>query len=117
MHFIEYSRAKKSKSPQRELIVFFAIGNNSNSFFHLETIISSHDVLLVISMKESEPISHKNTQFKANYPLDDAFFILETTMVVIISFFTEEMILTFSQGPCQTSLKSQFYNDLFRLQS
>ena len=28
-------------------------------------------------MKESEPISHKNPQFKANYPLDDACFILD----------------------------------------
>ena len=28
-------------------------------------------------MKESEPISHKDPQFKANYPLDDACFILD----------------------------------------
>ena len=27
--------------------------------------------------QESEPISHKNPQFKANYPLDDACFILD----------------------------------------
>ena len=58
-------------------IVFFAIGNNSTSFFYLETIISSRDVLLVISMKESEPISHKNPRFKEKYPLDDACFILD----------------------------------------
>ena len=44
-------------------MVFFSIGNNSTSFFYLETIISSHGVLLVISMKESEPISDKNPQF------------------------------------------------------
>ena len=36
-------------------MVFFTIGNNSTSFFYLETIIASHGVLLVISMKESEP--------------------------------------------------------------
>ena len=44
-------------------MVFFTIGNNSTGFFYLETIISSHGVLLVISMKESELISHKNPQF------------------------------------------------------
>ena len=40
-------------------------------------IISSHGVLLVTSMKKSELISHKNPQFKANYLLDDACFILD----------------------------------------
>ena len=44
-------------------MVFFSIGNNSTSFFYLGTIISSHGVLLAISMKESEPISDKNPQF------------------------------------------------------
>ena len=44
-------------------MVFFSIGNNYTSFFYLETIISSYGVLLVISMKESEPISDKNPRF------------------------------------------------------
>ena len=61
----------------KKIIVFIAIGNNSTSFFYLESIISSHGVLLVILMKESEPIFHRNPQFNVNYPLDDACFILD----------------------------------------
>ena len=44
---------------------------------------------------------------------------LQTTMVVISSFFTDQMNSIFSHypGPCKTSLKSQFYNDKFRMRS
>ena len=51
---------------------------------------------------KSEPISHKNPQFKANYLPDDACFILETTVVVTVSFVTEQMTLIFSH--CTGSL-------------
>ena len=55
-------------------MVFFSIGDNSTSFFYLETIISSHGVLLVIPMKESEPISDKTLSFKVQM---ECFFIAE----------------------------------------
>ena len=56
-------------------------------------------------MKESEPISHKDPQFKANYPLDDACFILDYCGL-IINFVTEQMTSIFSH--CTGSLLDFF---------
>ena len=78
------------------------VKNKQESCILLSTVGQKSQNMVV----ESDPISHKNTLFKANYPLDDACFILETTMVVIISFFTEQMILIFSH--CTGSLPDFF---------
>ena len=54
-------------------------------------------------MKESEPISHKNPQFKPDYPLDDVCFILD---YFGCNKFTDEMTSIF--GHCPGSLPDFF---------
>ena len=94
-------------SSTTKFIIFIAIGSNVTSLFYSETIISPNDVLFVISIKKVNLFLQKKKikQFKANYPLGDACFILDYHGCNK-EFFTDQMISIFSH--CSGSLPKLF---------